>query len=187
MIMFERKLFQNTILIRYEAKSEAEAVKAVEKAWKTAIPNVPFNYQTLPQVYDNRYYNEMRTRKLLGYFSFITLLVSALGLAVIMSFMVKYRLKEIGIRKVNGATSADIFVLLTRGVVLWVLLGCVVAFPLAWYVMRIWLQNFAMQATIGWWIYALGALGVLAVAFATAFWQSWSAARMNPVEAIRYE
>ena len=187
MIMFERKLFQNTILIRYEAKSEAEAVKAVEKAWQAAIPNVPLNYQTLPQVYDNRYYNEMRTRKLLGYFSFITLLVSALGLALIMSFMVKYRLKEIGIRKVNGATSADIFVLLTRGVVLWVLLGCVVAFPLAWYVMRIWLQNFAMQTTIGWWIYALGALGVLAVAFATAFWQSWTAARMNPVEAIRYE
>lgn len=186
-IMFERKLFQNTFLIRYEAKSKAEAIKAIEKGWKTAIPNVPFNYKTLSEVYDSRYHNEMRTRKLLGYFSFITLLVSALGLAVIMSFMVKYRLKEIGIRKVNGATTADIFLLLTRGVVLWVFLGCVVSFPLAWYVMHLWQQSFAMQATIGWWIYALGGLGVMAVAFATAFWQSWSAARMNPVEAIRYE
>ena len=186
-IMFERKLFQNTILIRYEAKSKAEAIKAIEKAWMVAIPNVPFNYKTLSEVYDSRYYNEMRTRKLLGYFSIITLLVSALGLAVIMSFMVKYRLKEIGIRKVNGATSADIFVLLTRGVLLWVAIGCAVAFPLAWYVMHLWLQSFAMQVTIGWWIYALGGLGVLTVAFATAFWQSWTAARMKPVEAIRYE
>ncbi|SDC85150.1 ABC transporter permease [Williamwhitmania taraxaci] len=187
LIIFERKLFQNTILIRYEAKSATEAIRAIEKAWMVAIPNVPFNYKTLSEVYDSRYYNEMRTRKLLGYFSIITLLVSALGLAVIMSFMVKYRLKEIGIRKVNGATSADIFVLLTRGIILWVVLGCAVAFPLAWYAMHLWLQSFAMQVTIGWWIYALGGLGVFMVAFATAFWQSWTAARMKPVEAIRYE
>lgn len=186
-IMFERKLFQNTLLIRYDAKSRAEAIKAIGNVWKEVIPNAPFSYSTLSQVYDNRYYNEMQTRKLLSYFSLITLLVSALGLAVIMSFLVKYRLKEIGIRKVNGATTSDIFILLTRDVVLWVILGCAISFPAAWYVLHLWLQNFAMQAIMEWWLYALGGTSVLLVAFATALWQSWKAARMNPVEAIRYE
>ncbi len=186
-IMFERKLFQNTLLIRYDAKSRAEAIKAIGNVWKEVIPNAPFSYSTLSQVYDNRYYNEMQTRKLLSYFSLITLLVSTLGLAVIMSFLVKYRLKEIGIRKVNGATTSDIFILLTRDVVLWVILGCAIAFPAAWYVLHLWLQNFAMQAIMEWWLYALGSLSVLLVAFATALWQSWKAARMNPVNAIRYE
>jgi len=97
------------------------------------------------------------------------------------------RTKEIGIRKVNGAKIWEVMALLNKDFVKWVAIAFVIATPIAWYAMNKWLQNFAYKTELSWWIFALAGLLALGIALLTVSWQSWRAARRNPVEALRYE
>jgi putative ABC transport system permease protein len=97
------------------------------------------------------------------------------------------RTKEIGVRKVNGATVSEILFLLNKDFVLWVIVAVVIATPIAWYAMHKWLENFAYKTNLSWWIFALAGVLALGIALLTVSWQSWRAATRNPVEALRYE
>jgi putative ABC transport system permease protein len=101
--------------------------------------------------------------------------------------MTERRTKEIGIRKINGAKSFEIFFLLSKEYILWVLISIIIASPIAWFVMNKWLQNFAYRISIGWWIFALAGVIALLIALLTVSWQAYRAANKNPVEALRYE
>jgi len=102
-------------------------------------------------------------------------------------FACQRRIKEIGIRKVNGAKVSEVMAMLNRDFVRWVAIAFVVATPVAWYIMSKWLESFAYKTEMSWWIFALAGLLALGIALLTVSWQSWKAATRNPVEALRYE
>lgn len=101
--------------------------------------------------------------------------------------MAERRTKEIGIRKINGAKSAEILFLLSKEYIILVIMSIIIACPIAWYVMNKWLQSFAFRISIGWWIFVLAGVIALLITFLTVSWQSYRTASKNPVEALRYE
>ena len=128
--------------------------------------------------------------KLAGLFSVYTglsVLLAALGLLGLASNATRKRVKEIGVRKVNGARISEVMVLLNKDFVKWVVIAFVLSSPIAWYAMTKWLENFAYKITLSWWIFALAGIFALGIALLTVSWQSWKAATSNPVEALRYE
>jgi len=102
-------------------------------------------------------------------------------------FTIQQRIKEIGIRKVNGARIIEILTMLNKDFIKWVSIAFIIATPIAWYEMNKWLENFAYKTSLSWWIFALAGLLALGIALFTVSWQSWRAATRNPVEALRYE
>jgi putative ABC transport system permease protein len=125
--------------------------------------------------------------KIFGYFSLLAILISCLGLIGLSSFMTQRRTKEIGIRKINGAKSVEIFSLLSKEYILWVMISIIIACPVGWFAMNKWLQNFAYRINISLWIFLLAGFLALLIALLTVSWQSYKAASKNPVEALRYE
>jgi putative ABC transport system permease protein len=124
---------------------------------------------------------------MVGLFSFISILIACFGLFGLVSFIANRKVKEIGIRKVNGAKVSEILTMLNKDFVKWVVIAFVIAAPIAYYAMNKWLENFAYKTNLSWWIFALAGLLALGIALLTVSWQSWRAATRNPVEALRYE
>jgi putative ABC transport system permease protein len=151
--------------------------------------NLPYSvdFKFLEEDYDNMYRTEQRMGKIFGYFSFLAIIISCLGLLGLSLFMTERRTKEIGIRKANGAKAIEIFSLLSKEYILWVLISILIASPIAWYAMHKWLQNFAYRININGWVFALSGIIALLIALATVGLQSYRAAGKNPVEALRYE
>jgi putative ABC transport system permease protein len=125
--------------------------------------------------------------KLLAIFTIISIVLSCLGIYAVSAFNMQRKVKEIGIRKVNGAKIWQVMLMLNIDLVKWVAIAFVIATPIAFYAMDKWLQNFAYRTLLSWWVFALAGLLALVVALLTVSWQSWLAARRNPVEALRYE
>jgi ABC-type antimicrobial peptide transport system permease subunit len=151
--------------------------------------NLPYSvdFKFLDEDYDNMYRTEQRMGKIFGYFSFLAIIISCLGLIGLSSFMTERRTKEIGIRKANGAKEIEIFSLLSKEYILWVLISIMIASPIAWYAMHKWLQNFAYRINISWLVFAMAGVIALVIALLTVGFQSYKAAGKNPVEALRYE
>ena len=162
-------------------------VDFINKTFKSFNPGLPIDFHFLDDDFNNLYRTEQQMGKIVGYFSFLAIFISCLGLIGLSLFMTELRTKEIGIRKVNGAKSIQIFSLLSKEYVVWVLISIIIASPIAWYAMHRWLENFAYKTTLSWWIFALSGILVLGIAIMTVSWQSWKAATRNPVEALRYE
>jgi putative ABC transport system permease protein len=133
------------------------------------------------------YAKENQQARLITFFSLLSVLVSVLGILGLSVFLCQQKVKEIGIRKVNGAKVAEILALLNRDFVKWVIIAFIIATPVAYYTMTKWLESFAYKTTLSWWIFALAGLLALGIALLTVSWQSWKAATRNPVEALRYE
>ena len=163
------------------------AMKEVEQLWKRISPNFPLEYKFLDQAYATLYAKESQFQRFLLYTTIISLVLSCLGLVGLTFFVMEQRTKEIGVRKVNGAKISEVMVMLNRDFVKWVAIAFVIATPIAWYSMNMWLESFAYKTTLSWWIFALAGLLALGIALLTVSWQSWKAATSNPVEALRYE
>jgi putative ABC transport system permease protein len=133
------------------------------------------------------YSNEYSQIQMITIFTLISLFLSSLGIFALSSFNMQRRVKEIGIRKVNGAKIWQVMLMLNTDFVKWVAIAFVIATPIAYYAMDKWLQNFAYRTPLSWWVFALAGLLALVIALLTVSWQSWWAARRNPVEALRYE
>ncbi len=145
------------------------------------------NFHFLADDYDNLYRTEQNMSKIIRYSSFLAIFISCLGLLGLSSFMTERRTKEIGIRKINGAKSIEIFTLLSGEYIIWVMISIIIACPVAWYAMNKWLQNFAYRIDISWWVFAMAGIIALLIALLTVSFQSYRAAGKNPVEALRYE
>ncbi|MCK4855395.1 MAG: FtsX-like permease family protein, partial [Bacteroidales bacterium] len=128
-----------------------------------------------------------RWSRITAYAAGIAIFLSCLGLLGISGLLVDRRVKEVGIRKANGARVSQVVMLLNRDILKWVLVSFVIACPIAWYIMNRWLQDFAFRTVISWWIYALAGLAALFIALLTITWQTYRAASRNPVNALRYE
>jgi putative ABC transport system permease protein len=164
-----------------------QAIAATERIWKKLFPNRVFEYDFLDETYEQMYQREQKTATLFNFFALITLLLSCLGLFGLATFMAERRTKEIGIRKVLGSSVWELVQLLTSDFVKLVLVASVLAFPLAYWAIEAWLQDFAYRTEVAWWIYAAAAFLTMLIAFATTAIQAVRAALANPVRSIRTE
>jgi putative ABC transport system permease protein len=135
----------------------------------------------------NIYEKEFKLMKLIIVASLLSIIMAALGLFGLSYYFIGKRIKEIGIRKVNGAKTIEILQLLNQDFIKWVIIAFIIAAPTAYIVMTKWLQNFAYKTTLSWWVFAIAGFTVLLIALITVSWQTFRAARRNPVEALRYE
>jgi putative ABC transport system permease protein len=133
------------------------------------------------------YKSELEFQRTFSLFAGCAIVIGCMGILAMSLFMCQRRIKEIGIRKVNGATIAEVITLLNKNFVKWVAIAFVIATPIAWYTMHKWLEDFAYKTEISWWIFMVSGMLTLGIALLTVSWQSWKAATRNPVEALRYE
>lgn len=163
------------------------AIQRISQLYKQYEKETPIEYGFVDQELDNQYRREERTGQVMGYFSGLAILISCLGLLGLATFNAEQRIKEIGVRKVLGASVTSIVALLSKDFLRLVLIAIVIASPIAWYVMNKWLQDFAYKVTIEWWVFALAGTLAIAIALLTVSFQSIKAALVNPVKSLRSE
>jgi hypothetical protein len=174
-----------TILIRTRAGQTKEALTGLEKLAKTLNPQFPFTYRFSDQEFAKLYKSEQLVSKLSNYFAFLGIFISCLGLFGLATFTAAQRKKEIGVRKVLGASVTGIVLLLSNDFGKIVALAMLVAFPTAWLVMDQWLQGFAYRIDLEWWMFALAGITTIGIALLTVSYQSIRSALANPVKSLR--
>ncbi|SFF30115.1 FtsX-like permease family protein [Spirosoma endophyticum] len=162
-------------------------LQTLSRVWQRINPAEPFEYSFLDADFQKNYESENRLTTLVGYFTFIAILISCLGLFGLASFNAEQRVKEIGVRKVLGASVTNIVALLSKDFIKLVLMALLIASPIAWYAMNRWLQRFAYKVDIEWWMFAFAGLVAVGIALLTVSFQSMKAALMNPVKNLRSE
>ncbi len=189
MAIFSQKSMLTTLNVRLPAQTGQweTALGAIESEWNRLYAGVPFKFEFYDVFVGEFYWQEQRTQKLVRTATFVTIFISCLGLFGLARLTAFQRTKEIGIRKVMGASVSGIAGLLSGDFVKLVLVATVVASPIAWYVMNKWLENFAYRIEIEWWMFAVTGLAATVVALATVGWQAVKAAMANPVESLRTE
>jgi putative ABC transport system permease protein len=175
------------ISLRVQAQNLSGTLGYLKSTWDRFNPGKPLEYTFLDKDYAALYDNEQRTRRLFSVFSGLAIFIACLGLFGLASFAAEQRTKEIGIRKVLGASVARIFVLLTQGFAKWVILANIIAWPVAYYFMNNWLQNFAYRIDMSVWIFIISGLAALVIALLAVSYQAIKAATTNPVDSLRYE
>jgi putative ABC transport system permease protein len=175
------------LLIRIRPENIAETIRFVEKKWKQISTRYPMEYVFLDDSFNRNYVAEEKMLTVFTYFSALTILIACLGLFGLATFTAEQRTKEIGIRKVMGASVGSIVLLLSGDFLKLVALAFVIAVPVAWYAMDRWLQDFAYRVNIGWWVFVLAGTLALLVALLTVSFQSIKAALANPVKSLRNE
>lgn len=175
------------IWIRIEKQSQQRALKAIEAAYKKAMPFALYEYNFLDELNARAYEQEQRWQKIIGIAALLSIVICSLGLFGLAHLAAQRRIKEIGIRKVLGATVTSIASLLTKDFLKLVIVSLVVASPLAWWVMNKWLQDFAYRISIGWWMFVLAGLIAIAIAMVTIGYQAIRTAIANPVKSLRTE
>jgi len=177
----------NVFYIKMRHDNISSTIESIRKTYDSFKPVLPFNFHFLNEDFDNMYQTEQRINRIFSWFSFLAIIISCLGLIGLSSFMTEQRTKEIGIRKINGASSLEISSMLSGEYIVWVLISIIIACPVAWYAMHKWLENFAYRIDISWLEFVLAGISALLIALLTVSWQSFRAAGKNPVEALRYE
>ncbi len=176
-----------SLALRIRSENTAQTLSFLETQWKRFVPDAPFEHMFLDERIDGIYINEQLTGKMLGIFSLLAIFVACLGLFGLAAFMVQSRTKEIGVRKVLGASTPHLVMLLSREFIFLVLLANLIAWPIAYYLMRDWLSGFAYQTDLNVLPFVASAIMALIIAFGTVSMQAIRAARSNPIDALRYE
>ncbi|MFN8348345.1 MAG: FtsX-like permease family protein [Spirosomataceae bacterium] len=180
------RINQLTIKIKPQV-SASDAVAKIESVFKKYDPENPFEYRFADQEYDRKFSNEERIGKLATFFATLAILVSCLGLFGLASFIAEQRTKEIGVRKVLGATVLNLWGLLSKDFVGLVIISFLIAGPIAYYFLSHWLEKYEYHTRISWWIFAVAAVGALFITLLTVSFQAIKAALMNPVKSLKTE
>lgn len=175
------------VFIKLEPEDIAGTLASIEDTWSVFFPDTPFEYHFLDEAYDILYRSENRMGALFNYFTFLAILISCLGLFGLASFMAEKRRKEIGIRKVLGASVSGVLVFLNMRFIKWVLVANLIAWPIAFFAMSVWLRGFAYRVDLTIGPFILSAMIALIIAFITISYQSIKAATANPADSLRYE
>ncbi|WP_372950038.1 ABC transporter permease [Mariniphaga sp.] len=162
-------------------------IQKIKEEWDDIFPEAIFNYNFLDKKIAGFYTGQTNTFKLIRLFAFVAILIASLGLYGLISFIANQKIKEIGIRKVNGAKISEVMIMLNTNFIKWIAIAFVISIPMTWYLMHKWLEHFAYKTELSWWIFVLAGLLALGIALLTVSFQSWKAATRNPVEALRYE
>ena len=177
----------NIIVIKLSAGAISETVSKLREKWESLFPDQPYNYAFLDESFDNLYKSEEQMNKIFTSFSFIAIIISCLGLFGLAAYMTEKRTKEVGIRKVMGASVSGILILLSKEFTRWVLIANIIAWPVAYYLMNKWLQSFVYHVDINVGIFVLSGLIALFIAWITVSYQSFKMALSNPGDSLRYE
>jgi ABC-type antimicrobial peptide transport system permease subunit len=175
------------VFVRIKPADVPDTINYIKAATGKFSPAYPFKFDFLDNEIGNLYQAEQKLGKIFSYFALIAVFISCLGIFGLAAFTAERRIKEIGIRKVFGASVSSIIMLLNREFTRWVLLAGIVAFPIAWYAMNKWLQHFAYRTPIGIWAFILSGGAALTIALLTVSYQAVKSATANPVEALRHE
>ncbi|NLP56889.1 ABC transporter permease [Lutibacter sp. B1] len=175
----------STVNIRFQTSNIQSLLAQINNLWKARFPETPFEISFLDDLLASNYKSFIAQQKIISFFSFIAILIAVIGLIGLTIFTARTRIKEIGIRKVNGATVKDILIMLNKDFVKWVVLAFIIAVPISWYIMSKWLENFAYKTPLSWWIFTLAGFIALTIAIATVSWQSFKAASNNPIKTLQ--
>jgi len=182
-----RKIFCHNFLFRIDTNNRAKAIALIENKWNEINKGIPFNYEFITDSYQKVYKNEYMQMRIIMLFAIISILLSLIGMYAMISFKLKLQTKEIGIRKVNGATTFEIIKMLNKDFVSLSIVSFVISVPIIYYAMQKWLENFAYKTELSWWVFALAGIFALLLTIITVSWRSFIVARKNPVKALRYE
>ncbi|MGI8952368.1 MAG: FtsX-like permease family protein [Chitinophagaceae bacterium] len=186
-VIFLAPRFVNDMFIKVSGKNIPSTIQFLQSVWKERVPQRPFEYHFLDEEYNNLYIAEQRTAQVFGVFSTIAILLACLGLFALAAFTTMQRTKEIGIRKVLGASLANITTLVSTEFLKLVFIAIIIATPLAWWASQKWIQNFAYRINLQWWVFALAGICAVIIALVTVSYHAIKAAMANPVNSLRTE
>jgi ABC-type antimicrobial peptide transport system permease subunit len=177
----------NHLLVRLKPGDLRESVADVGRTIHEIVPDDPFDYHFVDETVEELYQMERRSGNLIKLSAVLAIFISALGLFSLSAQTIEKRTKEIGIRKVNGASTSSVVFLLNRDFLLLVIISFIIAAPVSWFLVKKWLSEFAYKTDLSLWVFVMAGVLAFLVAFFTVSWQSWKAARKNPVDSLRYE
>lgn len=185
--IYNWQAYLNMIIIRINSNNIPATLKSINKEVNEIMPDVVFDSIFLDEALNQHYIRDEKNAKIIGFMAMVSIFIACLGLFGLSSFMATRRTKEIGIRKVLGASEESVFLLLSKEFIKWVILAISTACPIAWFIMNKWLKDFAYHIHIEWWIFLVSILISFLVTFLTVTWQSLKTARINPTDSLRYE
>jgi len=175
------------LAIKISPENQQQALGLITSKWEELYPDYPFEYFMQQTKYEEMYTSEVNMSRLFVYFTILAIFIAALGLFGLSSFTAEQRTREIGIRKVLGSSVSEILMLLSKELARLVIIAVIIAIPLSWFGMDKWLQSFAFQTNISWWIFVVSGILAILIAYLTIIYQTLKASKTNPVEALKYE
>jgi len=179
--------FYNAISIKISGQNIPSALATIKQTWQRYLPELPYQYTFLDENFATLYESEQRQETIFTTFACIAIFIACLGLFGLSAFAISQRVKEIGVRKVLGANTTTIVTLLSKEFLKLVVIAAIIAFPVAWFAMHNWLQDFAYRIHIQWWVFVIAGIAALFIALATVSFQAIKAALANPVKSLRTE
>ncbi len=188
LVLFKmEELWLINFVISFNPGEKGRALADIQRVWEKIYPGYPFQYEYVGAMYEKVYKTELLQERLLSVFTIMALFICSMGMLGLTLLTTQRRTKEIGIRKINGATIGEVMIMLNRDLLKWIVLSIIIAIPISYYFISIWLKGFAYRIDLSWWIYAAAGLTAFVITFITVSIQSLRAARRNPVETLRYE
>lgn len=179
--------WSSQMLVKLDGNNLSLAITGIGELWKKMVPHRPFEYRFMDDAFNELYESENRLAKVLSVFAGIAILLACLGLLGLSSFAAQQRIKEIGIRKVLGASLFQIVTILSKEFILLALLAFLLAFPIGWWAVNRWLQDFSYRITVHWSVFAITGISTITLALFTVAFRAIRAARSNPVKSLRTE
>jgi putative ABC transport system permease protein len=176
-----------SILVKIDGSDLVATVHRIKEVQHNFTGGIPMESGFVDTTINQWYSQEVKRSRLIGAFTLLSIIISSMGIFAMSMYFIQQKVKEIGIRKVNGARAWEVVSMLNMDFIRWVAIAFVIAGPIAWFAMSRWLENFAYRIELKWWVFGLAGIIALSIALLTVSWQSWKAARRNPVEALRYE
>jgi putative ABC transport system permease protein len=179
--------YGNTMMVKITGADIPQTISFLQSKWKSLIPDRPFEYRFMDDDYNKLYENELRLGKIMNIFASIAIILACIGLFGLSAYSAQQRVKEIGVRKVLGAGIGNIIFVLSKDFVKLALIAALIAFPIAWWAMHRWLQNYEYRIHIEWWVFVITALATLLITLITVCFRAIKAAMANPVKSLRTE
>jgi len=186
-LLYEAPTSDNYLITKISSNNTSKNLAFIEETWNKTVPSYPFDFRFLDEEFNRQYQTEKRMGRLFNYFTFLSVFIASLGLFGLVSFIANQRTKEIGIRRVIGASAADIIKILTKEFLILVAAANIIAWPTAYYFMSRWLDNFVFKTNIQIWIFLFSAVIAFVIALLSVSYKTIKAATANPVDSLRYE
>jgi putative ABC transport system permease protein len=186
-VLFQKPIFYLCYLVEVDSERRQEAILSFKNIWEQELPDYPFQYEIIGDLYNSAYQKELIQAQLTLCLSILTIVIICMGIFSITSVLIERRTREIGIRKVSGARIVDLLVMLNSDFIKWFIIAFIIGCPAAWYAMHKWLQNFTYKTGLEWWVFLVSGIIILAISLITVTIQCWRVTTKNPIEALRYE
>jgi len=186
-LLYDGAVYGNVLSVRLTAGNLGQQLDQIQQVWKSVSPDEPFSFIFYDDFFQSFYDKEEKLASSITFFSIIAIVLTCMGILGQIFMICLTRVKEIGIRKINGARISEVLLMLNSNFMKWFVIAYLIATPVSWFISHKWLGNFAYKTSLSWWIFALAGVIALFIILVTVSWQSWRAATRNPVEALRYE